>query len=166
MFIFKVPSEGNNDANSEDVIEIAGTPLHSTTSKRKKHGSYLKSWEEETLLKTWIRKGQNDFPFCRICNCELKAKAGIADLKAHAKTLKHIERAKAIEIQAGSSSVLVNASKFNDKVTNIELHLAAFCVEHNVPFSAMDHLVLMLQNTIQDSDLIKKKLALKRKQQP
>lgn len=110
-------------------------------------------------MKTWIRKGQNDFPFCRICNCELKAKAGIADLKAHAKTLKHIERAKAIEIQAGSSSVLVNASKFNDKVTNIELHLAAFCVEHNVPFSAMDHLVLMLQNTIQDSDLKKKTCA-------
>lgn len=117
-------------------------------------------------MKAWIKKSEHNFPFCKFCNCQLKAHGGLSDLKAHAITSKHIERAKAIEVQAGSSLVFGNAGKFNDKVSNIELHLAAFCVEHNVPFLAMDHLVPLLQSTVDDSALIKKHHAQELKQQP
>ena len=46
-----------------------------------------------SVIEKWIKKSENNFP-------SVKAMAGIGDLKTYALTTKHVERAKAIEVQA------------------------------------------------------------------
>lgn len=90
--------------------------------------------------------------FCTICNSILKLTAGKTDLLKHQLTQKHIKRANCIS--GGQTKI---EKQFEVKTTekrsvqNLELQLSAFIAEHNLPFSCMDHLTLLLKSSIPDS---------------
>lgn len=138
-----------------DLIHIAESPPRSSKNRKGILSGYNKSWEKQEMFKSWIWRSNYNLVYCKVC-CELKALGGVSDLKAHALTSKHVERKTAVQIQKSSKVSLSYSVKYSAKISNIELHLAAFCAEHNVPFSAINRLVPLIQETIEDSALLKK----------
>lgn len=54
------------------------------------------------MLKSWLKRSENNNAYCKICHWEIRASGGITDLKSHARTAKHMESAKAIDVHKGS----------------------------------------------------------------
>lgn len=94
--------------------------------------------------------------YCKICNAMLKVSAGRADLLKHENTKKHKEKSNCL-----NSSQTTIDKQFQDKtgelklkcVQTLEIQLSAFIVEHNLPFSCMDHLSKFLKTSIPDSKI-------------
>ncbi len=100
---------------------------------------YNKKWERDLQLKGWIAPVPKDCykASCKTCKKELAA--GLSELKKHLQSKKHQELSKAITTTRPITALIVNDT-ISDKVKRAEVKMAAFLVEHHLPFQAMDHL--------------------------
>lgn len=115
---------------------------------------FIKSWESEPEFMKWLQE-KNNCAFCKCCNSSLNISAGRHDLIKHMDTTKHIKNMKAVQIQSNTSKYFKNIANLKKNARLAELHLTAFCVEHNIPFRTMDHLPQLLQKIFPDSLIVK-----------
>ena len=111
----------------------------------------MQSWLQEKDLKNWLTKNTKlnkatHIAHCKVCDYDLKVVAGKKDLLSHANSLKHRNNAKKLLKQPDIKSTFVSATGQKECVMNAELCVAAFCVEHNIAISSMDHLVKMIKH--------------------
>ena len=113
---------------------------------------YNCQWEKDPQLKGWIAPVRNDphKAFCKICGKELVA--GLSELKKHHNSKKHQEKANAVKATRPITE-MVTSNVTVEQVKIAEIKLAAFVVEHNLPFQVMDHLSDLVKEIFPDSNI-------------
>ena len=76
--------------------------------------------------------------------------AGLSELKKHASTKKHQESMLSVSKTRPLSQMLTQ-DRHSDRVKKAEIKVAAFIVEHNLPFRVMDHLSGLISVSFPDS---------------
>lgn len=121
--------------------------------KKRKVGSqpkkiYKQSFRDEWLsvpeYVQWIKK-DNDKVKCTVCAITLLSKKSAID--DHVKTQRHVRlMAEKLDKKATKLTTFFNKNPVNTSrdITRVELKLAAWAAEHEVPFRALDHLPAVL----------------------
>lgn len=142
-----------SDSNYEDSDVDEGVP----PSKKQKvyKQKYNKKWERDPKLKGWIAPVARDCykAHCKVCKKELVA--GLSELKKHLQSKKHQELTKAVSTTKPITDMIVTDT-ISEKVKRAEMKMAAFVVEHHLPFQAMDHLSDLLTDIFPDSEIADK----------
>lgn len=138
-------------SSSDRSADNLSTP---TPKKPKKtyRQKYNKSWESESDLKGWLSavKGDPYKAFCKTCGVQLVA--GKSELNRHAGTEKHKANMSASR-RARPITQLLTQTPHSEQVKKAEIKVAAFIVEHNLPFRIMDHLSDLVAATFPDSKI-------------
>ena len=113
--------------------EDAQEPSKKKSKVYKQKYSYL--WERDSELKHWLSPVRKD-PH-KACSKELIA--GLLELK------KHQEKANLMKSTKSDTTT--------EQVKRAEIKVAAFVVEHNLPFQVMDHLSDLLTDVFPDSKI-------------
>lgn len=125
----------------------------------KYHQRYSILWEASPLYKGWltVSKKGSLYAFCKLCGSDILVKAGKTQLDKHAKSKKHIDSCKTLLRQPTINSLpsVQLCNGLATKVKDAEIRLAAFVVEHNLPFNVMEHLPALLKATCVDSEVAK-----------
>ncbi|XP_072381987.1 uncharacterized protein [Diabrotica undecimpunctata] len=115
--------------------------------------TYKKQWENNLKYSGWIKhssKGVN-FAFCSCCAKHINVSSGTDAVDKHANRKIHMDKAKAMKSQSKLQfDRITNKSEDQRKA---EIRLCAFLVEHNLPFTIMDHLPDLLKTI--NPDVIK-----------
>ena len=100
---------------------------------------YNSQWEKHSELKGWIAPVRKD-PYKAFCNtCGKELTAGLSELRKHHSSKKHQELANAVKTTRPITE-MVSIDTTVEMVKRAEIKMAAFVVEHHLPFQAMDHL--------------------------
>lgn len=133
------------------------TPPSKAKCKRKAHSQkYLEKWENDPRFKGWLTKSMKgpEYFHCKACSAD--GKAGKSEIEKHADGKKH---KKCVETIKSTKSVLdmpsVSGQRKEVQVKQGELILVSFLNEHNLPHSAIDHLVPAVQAACPDSNIAK-----------
>ena len=76
--------------------------------------------------------------------------AGLSELKKHAVSKKHWQNMSSVK-ETRPITQMVTHGRLVDQVKQAEIKMAAFIVEHNLPFHVMDHLSDLVSNVFPDS---------------
>lgn len=111
-------------------------------------------WLTDIELKDWIQPDPNNrFRVkCKVCSCSFK-NTNKSGLLAHKRRRKHVKNMKARDtlVEVGQFCKTSNELSLEDKVSQAELVLTAFMVEHNTPLSQIDHLIECCKRIFPDS---------------
>ncbi|XP_036322188.1 uncharacterized protein LOC118736207 [Rhagoletis pomonella] len=135
-------------ANTEGGIERDAAAEEYVERSKTKRRSFNAHWGDDEEFKKWLITGAHGLPRCKVCGVDLKASGGKKDLTAHAKTTKHIENSNAVNIHKGSKEIIEGIPR---ATFFAEIKVAAFCAEHNIAFTSMDHLSPLINNTFLES---------------
>ena len=117
---------------------------------------YLDKWESDPKFKGWLRQSKKGPEYFHCAACDTDGKAGKSEIEKHAEGEKHKIFAEAIKT---TKSVLdmpsVSGQRKEVQVKEGEIRLVAFLNEHNIPHSAIEHLVPVVQAVCPDSDIAK-----------
>ncbi|KAI4455425.1 hat family dimerization domaincontaining protein-related [Holotrichia oblita] len=118
---------------------------------------YRADWEKTY---TWLRPSNTkpNFAHCNICIENLTPE--ITVIKNHSRSKKHMRASKQLKKQPTITSYVEN-NQPKYKAREAEIKLVGYITEHNIPFSAIDHLTDLLKSIFPDSD-IAKNISLKR----
>ncbi len=145
-------AESNGNAIREEETDddeiIRPPPLKKQKVYKQK---YNKKWEKDPQLKKWLSPVAKDphKAFCKLCSKELSA--GLSELKKHQNSKKHQENDSAISTSRCITEMVVSDT-ITQKVKMAEIKMAAFVVEHHLPFQAMDHLSDLVTSIFPDSE--------------
>lgn len=104
-------------------------------SNQKKNKTYehkfSNKWEKQF---TWITASKNGatYFYCKACNSNLKG--GLAAVKKHDGSQKHIEKMTTIKSQVPITQALKQVTSSEKKVKELEIRIASFIVEHNIAY--------------------------------
>ncbi|XP_030758170.1 uncharacterized protein LOC115883889 [Sitophilus oryzae] len=136
--------ESEKSSSSYDTVdtdEEKRKNKNPAAKKKKVEQKYRKEWEKQFPWITAV-KGNPCMSKCKCCDAHLKC--DISVLKTHQSRIKHQNNS--TKLNQGSSKVLSQflAPKTDhvvvEQTKNLELLLAGFFSEHNIPFLASDHL--------------------------
>lgn len=117
--------------------------------------TYKKSWENEPAFQKWLTCNKDkDDAFCKLCNKSISIKStGRAAVVRHSDSAGHQVL---IKSQKGQQKLsFKKVSNVEDMQKKIDLYLAAFVSEHNLPYKIMEHLPQLLPKLCPDSELAK-----------
>ena len=136
--------------SEDDGGQVAG-PKSKKTKKAYKQ-KYNRSWETDPLLQRWISAVKTDpyKAFFKASGRELVA--GLSELRKHAGTQKYQESMLSVSRMRPLSQMLTQ-DRHSDQVKKAEIKVAAFILEHNLPFRIMDHLSGLVATTFPDSKI-------------
>ncbi|KAK0073784.1 hypothetical protein PV325_009231, partial [Microctonus aethiopoides] len=125
--------------------------------KGKKRKVSYRNWLDDPTFKDWLQASPDDDRiFCSICQQDLVCRR--STLSNHVQSQKHIDNCKCLNRALPSIPVDVNNNGSDDftlKMISTEIEFCVFIVEHNVPISTVDHLVLLLRRLFSDSVIAK-----------
>lgn len=101
----------------------------------------------------WLCEKPKGSAFCTPCGVTLTTLAGKMDLLKHASTSKHKNKCTAVSFTPSITKSIVNLTGLNAKTTDAELKLSAFCVEHDISFRTMDHMVALFKSMFPDCEV-------------
>jgi len=136
------------EQNSSTEKEINSKP---NVKQRKNSQKYRHEWAVQFL---WIdRSSDSEYKYyCKVCKESFAV--SIKDAKRHSITSKHKDRSERIE----KENIVESLIDFTRAVKEAKLHLVAYIVEHNLPFSAIEylpHLIRTVENDINVVNAIK-----------
>lgn len=147
-------------------MESSSSADSTDTDQRKKNKkfkksyiqNYKKEWESNPLFNAWLQPSQrgNQYFHCKVCNDDCLG--GIGAIKKHASTRKHSSKSTAASMQVSvfdMPSVSRNVS-VECHAKQLEINIASFIAEHNLPFRTTDHLVQLIKKAANDPDACKK----------
>ena len=76
--------------------------------------------------------------------------AGLSELKKHEVSKKHQQNMSSVK-ETRPITQMVTHGRLVDQVKQAEIKIAAFIVEHNLPFHVIDHLSDLVSNAFPDS---------------
>lgn len=121
-----------------------------TIRKRKYVQKYSSHWETEFK---WCQKSLNsNFPYCRVCNKEIKGNR--AHLERHERNALHKKQVLSKSKVVAVDNLLQKSLVKNANAIKVgELKLAAFVAEHDLSFNVMEHLPKLLRSICKDSEI-------------
>ncbi|CAH0560650.1 unnamed protein product [Brassicogethes aeneus] len=129
------------------------------TSSHHRQQNFRQQWLKDPAFKDWLLPDTKDVTKAKCVYCPGSSMvAEISNLKVHASTKKHIGN------KPGTSGKTQTLTSFgfqkgvvppNKEKARAEIKLAAFFAEHNIAFSAANHLTDLLKEIVTDSKLIK-----------
>lgn len=156
----------NESFEYEENVSGRTTP----TYKRKRRGElskeerpkhreqkYRPEWELKPSFKDWLRKVEGDNMKCIKCNTTFVSELVV--IKNHALGKKH--KINVTNTPKKSSTAMLNfinnkKDPLEDKIKIAEIKLCALLVEHNVAFNCIDHIVDVLKDIFDDSEICQK----------
>lgn len=148
----KAKSDSCSDDDNSSASSTVSQRYRSRSSKRDQRQrpkvkrsfqhKYHSSWEKKFCWISSSKRGATYF-FCKSCNTHLLG--GIAAVKKHDNTSKHINNSKAIQLQRPITEMSFTSSSEIQKTKELEVRVASFIVEHNIAINAADHLEGLLK---------------------
>ena len=124
-----------------------------TTSKKvKKQQTFKEEYHRKWEFITSSKRSEN-YVRCTLCSDFSIGHGGAYDIQAHIKSIKRRSAAEAIESNRGCNIVNFFPPKDN-AVIRAEVLMTQFLIEHNVPFSASDHLSSLVKAQYQELNYI------------
>ena len=125
-----------------------------TTSKKvKKQQTFKEEYHRKWEFITSSKRSEN-YVRCTLCCSDFSiGHGGAYDIQAHIKSIKRRSAAEAIESNRGCNIVNFFPPKDN-AVIRAEVLMTQFLIEHNVPFSASDHLSSLVKAQYQELNYI------------
>lgn len=144
--------ESGAEAAGEEVDSAPEVVPEAKRPKKIYKQKFNRAWETDPLLKGWISAVKTDpyKAYCKTCGKELVA--GLSELKKHASTKKHQESMQSVS-QSRPITQMLSRGSHSDQVKKAEIKVAAFIVEHNLPFRVMDHLSGLVATCFPDSKI-------------
>lgn len=116
---------------------------------------YRKEWEQQLEFRGWLTASDNPLKAkCKVCNVLLSAE--ISTIRRHGSSNKdHIKNFKSIQKIAPMTSYITppKISPLQISIKKAEIRIAAYVVEHNLPFNAVEHVPQLLKNCFPDSKI-------------
>lgn len=101
----------------------------------------------------WLVEDPKNTAFCKVCGIKLTIAGGKVDLIRHAQTSKHQKNASAICITPSVTNSIKNLNNLKTNSNDAAIKIAFFCVEHNLSFNTMDHMVHLQKDLFPDSEI-------------
>jgi len=109
------------------------------------------SWLDDNCFKGWLTPHPSENrALCMACNTTISCRK--TDLIRHSQTVKHIDKVKSLNFEAIDNNNNNNKSH-NSKVKSAEIKLATFFAEHNIGFSIVNHLIPLIKDIFNDSEI-------------
>ncbi|XP_025205739.1 uncharacterized protein LOC112602039 [Melanaphis sacchari] len=131
--------------------------------ERPKHREqkYRPEWELKPSYKDWLRKVKGDNMKAKCIKCNTTFVSELVVIKNHALGKKH--KINVSNTPKKSSTAMLNFIKdgnkkdpLEDKIKIAEIKLCALLVEHNIAFNCIDHIVGVLKDIFDDSEICQK----------
>lgn len=167
-----IPSTSKEDKTKKKKILSKSSSSSFETSDDNEHGSKFKTptkkkklyqyphkfnqnWFKDPVLASWIEPPNICKLHCKYCNLHLKGSKTL--MLQHSQNGKHCDLMRT-KTKTVSVATMLNTEKLklDAKVNAVELRLAAFVAEHNLPFEIMDALPTLMKKIDPDSQVIKK----------
>nr|CAH7768616.1 unnamed protein product [Callosobruchus chinensis] len=144
-------SSDDSDAPSTSIIK---NPKKSYAHK------YKADWEKIPEFQSWIRPSNQGIAYFNCSACGKDYIGGIAAVKKHNISLKHVKRLNAVKQQKSVTEMKVfkQQSSTQKSLKMAEIRIASFIVEHNIAITAVDHIVSLIKNLNLDENSVKKYL--------
>lgn len=158
------PEPGTSSSCREDIERRPSTKMNSGSSDspdteeekgksgKRRSKSYLHkynpSWEKDADFRKWIgpsKQGINHFT-CNVCFKDYIG--GIAAVKKHNLSSKHIKKMNAIVLQPSVTQSTFNFFSRRNIIKQNEIKISAFIAEHNLPINVSDHLTELVKSII------------------
>lgn len=135
------------ESDSDSTSSVYGTKADKSPTKKKKlylH-KYKAEWEKHEDFKKWIQPSShsNQYFKCKICNKDYIG--GIAAVKKHSFSKKHINNMSAMRGQTTLSKKVFSIPSDNIIKQN-EIRIASFIAEHNIAINVSDHLTELVKS--------------------
>jgi len=133
------------ERNSSTEEEINLKPK---VKQRKSSQKYRQEWAAQF---SWIDKSlDSEYKYyCKVCKKNFAT--SIKNAKRHSITSKHKDRDRSERIEKENVKSLTD---FTREVKKAELRLVAYIVEHNLPFSAIEHLPHLIRAVENDINVV------------
>ncbi|CAG9840758.1 unnamed protein product [Diabrotica balteata] len=155
-YLYNFHYDSENDLSGEE-----GTSTGKTKIKKLKYTQkYRKDWEDDANFRGWLRPGKsNSDAYCTVCNKTISIGAtGKSILLRHKETTQHIKLTKSAKKQQTltSMSKFKNVNSLEDSAKQTDIYVAAYVTEHNISYSAAEHLPKLIEKICPDSEIAKK----------
>ena len=149
------PNEKSNDTESDSTISASGKQPPKKKSKKVPYykQKYNRTWEKDPELRLWLApcKDNKYNALCTVCGKTLTA--GLTELKRHGKSKKHEDNVAISKTTRSISTIMGPADSTKSDARKAKIKVAAFIVEHHLPFQIMDHLSDLVSTTFTDSKI-------------
>lgn len=148
----------DTDDSSEPDSSHSSIGRHQMKRRKVYKQKYSARWEELPSFSNWLAPSTRgvEFALCKPCGVHLVA--GMSELKKHLNTSKH---KKNVQTRSKQPTVfdmakVATTTKLDHQAKEGEICMVGFVVEHNLPFSVMDHLPKLVKRVCPDSEIGKK----------
>lgn len=145
-------------ASSSDTDNDAPSTSTKKISKKSYAHKYKADWEQIPEFQSWIRPSNLGITHFKCLACGRDYIGGMAAIKKHNISLKHVKRLNTVKQQKSVTEMKVfkQQTSTQQTVKLAEIRLASFIVEHNISITAVDHLVSLIKNLKLDENSVKK----------
>ena len=143
---------------SRDILTETEVPLPKTKKPKYYHQNFVDRWLQDPLFKDWLEKRHHNAKqemraFCKYCSEYLTN--GKTEIKRHGEAKCHIEAGNKYQEKVMQEKQMKSYVSRETKVVEMELRIASFIADNNLPLSLVDNLTDFMRACFPQDETLK-----------